>query len=100
MKKTEFLAQVKAAGGLSSAKEAERWSKAVLTALIDLAPDSETGGTEGEGASETAEERRQRRHGPVKIVRRRVFEGFSAGGVRRAERRHWCPMWGRNAQGA
>jgi uncharacterized protein (DUF2267 family) len=42
MKKTEFLAQVKAAGGLSSAKEAERWSKAVLTALIDLAPDSET----------------------------------------------------------
>ena len=42
MKKTEFLAQVKAAGGLSSAKEAERWSKAVLTALIDVAPDSET----------------------------------------------------------
>jgi hypothetical protein len=36
----------------------------------------------------------------VKIVRRRVFEGFSAGGVRRAERRHWCPMWGKNAQGA
>jgi uncharacterized protein (DUF2267 family) len=42
MKQTEFLAQVKAAGGLSSAKEAGRWSKAVLTALIDLAPDSET----------------------------------------------------------
>jgi uncharacterized protein (DUF2267 family) len=42
MKKTEFLAQVQAAGDLSSAKEAERWSKAVLTALIDLAPDSET----------------------------------------------------------
>ena len=42
MKQTEFLAQVKAAGGLSSTKEAERWSKAVLTALIDLAPDSET----------------------------------------------------------
>ena len=42
MKQTKFLAQVKAAGGLSSAKEAERWSKAVLIALIDLAPDSET----------------------------------------------------------
>jgi uncharacterized protein (DUF2267 family) len=42
MRKPEFLAQVKAAGGLSSAKEAERWSKAVLTALVDLAPDSET----------------------------------------------------------
>ena len=42
MKKTEFLAQVQAAGELSSPKEAERWSKAVLTALIDLAPDSET----------------------------------------------------------
>jgi uncharacterized protein (DUF2267 family) len=42
MKKTEFLAQVKATSGLSSAKEAERWSKVVLTALIDLAPDSET----------------------------------------------------------
>ena len=42
MKKTEFLAQVQAAGGLSSAKRAERWSKAVLTALIDLVPDSET----------------------------------------------------------
>jgi len=58
------------------------------------------GGTEGEGVSETAEERRQRRHEPVKIVRRRVFEGFSAGGVRPAERRQWCPMWGKNAQGA
>jgi uncharacterized protein (DUF2267 family) len=42
MNKTQFLAQVKTAGGLSSAKEAERWSKAVLTALADLAPDSET----------------------------------------------------------
>jgi uncharacterized protein (DUF2267 family) len=42
MKKTEFLAQVQAAGELASAKEAERWSKAVLIALIDLAPDSET----------------------------------------------------------
>jgi uncharacterized protein (DUF2267 family) len=42
MKKTEFLAQVKAASGLPSVKEAERWSKVVLIALIDLAPDSET----------------------------------------------------------
>ena len=42
MKKTEFLAQVQATGDLSSAKEAERWSKAVLTALVDLAPDQET----------------------------------------------------------
>jgi uncharacterized protein (DUF2267 family) len=42
MKKTEFLAQLKAASGLASVKEAERWSKVVLTALIDLAPDSET----------------------------------------------------------
>lgn len=42
LKKAEFLAQVQAAGQLASAKEAERWSKAVLTALLDLAPDSET----------------------------------------------------------
>jgi uncharacterized protein (DUF2267 family) len=42
MNKTEFLAQVQAAGALSSAKEAQRWSIAVLTALVDLAPDSET----------------------------------------------------------
>lgn len=42
MKKTEFLVQVKTASGLASVKEAERWSKVVLTALIDLAPDSET----------------------------------------------------------
>jgi uncharacterized protein (DUF2267 family) len=42
MNKTEFLGQVQAAGHLASAKEAERWSKAVLTALVDLAPDSET----------------------------------------------------------
>jgi uncharacterized protein (DUF2267 family) len=42
VKKTEFLAQVQAAGELASAKDADRWSKAVLTALVDLAPDSET----------------------------------------------------------
>lgn len=41
MNKTEFLAQIQAAGALASAKEAERWSKAVLTALVDLAPDAE-----------------------------------------------------------
>jgi uncharacterized protein (DUF2267 family) len=42
MNKREFLAQVQAGGDLTSAREAERWSKAVLAALIDLAPDSET----------------------------------------------------------
>ena len=42
MTKTEFLAQVQAAGELASAREADRWSKAVLAALADLAPDSET----------------------------------------------------------
>lgn len=42
MKKTQFLAQVQADGELASAKEAERWARAVVTALIDLAPDSES----------------------------------------------------------
>lgn len=42
MNKPEFLARVQAAGELSSAKDAQRWSEAVLTALVDLAPDSET----------------------------------------------------------
>jgi uncharacterized protein (DUF2267 family) len=42
LKKTEFLAQVQAAGALASTRDAERWSRAVLTALADLAPDSET----------------------------------------------------------
>jgi uncharacterized protein (DUF2267 family) len=42
MTRTEFLAQVQAAGALASSQEAERWSKAVLTVLVDLAPDSET----------------------------------------------------------
>jgi uncharacterized protein (DUF2267 family) len=40
--KTEFLAHVQATGELTSAKEAERWAQAVLGALVDLAPDSET----------------------------------------------------------
>jgi len=40
MKKPEFLAQVQAAGALSSSEDAERWARAVLTVLIDLAPDS------------------------------------------------------------
>ena len=42
MKKQEFLALVRAAGALSDSREAERWSRAVLSALCDLAPDSET----------------------------------------------------------
>lgn len=42
MKKTDFLAHVQAAGELGSAREAERWSKAVLTALMDSALDSGT----------------------------------------------------------
>jgi uncharacterized protein (DUF2267 family) len=42
MKTSEFLAQVQADGGLGSRKEAERWSRAVLTALAELAPDPET----------------------------------------------------------
>jgi uncharacterized protein (DUF2267 family) len=42
MKKPEFLAQVQAAGALSSSEDAERWARAVLTVLIDLAPDSQT----------------------------------------------------------
>lgn len=42
MNKTEFLAHVQATGELTSAKEAERWAKVVLGALVDLAPDSET----------------------------------------------------------
>lgn len=42
MKKDEFLAEVQAAGALSGRREAERWAKAVLAALADLTPDSET----------------------------------------------------------
>jgi uncharacterized protein (DUF2267 family) len=42
MKRTAFISQVQAAAGLPSAKEGERWSKAVLIALLDLAPDSGT----------------------------------------------------------
>jgi uncharacterized protein (DUF2267 family) len=40
--KAEFLAEIQAGGGLTSAKQAERWSRAVATALLDVAPDSET----------------------------------------------------------
>ena len=42
MKKAAFLAEVQASGRLSSLKEAERWSKVVLIALADIAPDSES----------------------------------------------------------
>jgi uncharacterized protein (DUF2267 family) len=42
LKKAAFLAQIQASGRLSSPKDAERWSKAVLIALADIAPDSET----------------------------------------------------------
>jgi uncharacterized protein (DUF2267 family) len=42
MTKAEFLSRVQAAGGLADRKEAERWSRAVLSALGQLAPDSET----------------------------------------------------------
>lgn len=42
MTKEQFLSQVQAAGGLANHKEAERWSRAVLSALSHLAPDSET----------------------------------------------------------
>lgn len=42
MTKQEFLSQVQAAAGLPSQQEAERWAKAVVGALADLAPDSET----------------------------------------------------------
>ena len=42
MNKAEFLAEVQSAGQLASAKEADRWAKAVLSALTELAPDSES----------------------------------------------------------
>lgn len=41
MKRDEFLAHVREAGRLSSAREAERWAKAVLTALADLISEPE-----------------------------------------------------------
>jgi uncharacterized protein (DUF2267 family) len=42
MNDQDFLSEVRAAAELPSATEAERWSKAVASALVDLAPDSET----------------------------------------------------------
>jgi len=42
MKKQEFISQVQAAAGLTDRVEAERWAKAVIGALAELAPDSET----------------------------------------------------------
>jgi uncharacterized protein (DUF2267 family) len=41
MDKPTFLARVQRAAGLTSAREAERWSVAVLTALSHVLPDSE-----------------------------------------------------------
>ena len=42
MKDQQFLSEVQAAAGLSTRKDAERWAKAVASALADLAPDAET----------------------------------------------------------
>ncbi len=42
MKKAEFLAHVQRSGGLESPKEAERRSKAVLSALAQMLPDAES----------------------------------------------------------
>ena len=42
MKDQQFLSEVQAAAGLPTREEAERWAKAVVGALADLAPDSET----------------------------------------------------------
>jgi uncharacterized protein (DUF2267 family) len=41
MKEREFIADVQRAAGLTTRKEAMRWSTAVAAALIDLAPDAE-----------------------------------------------------------
>ena len=40
MRKDEFLARVQKAGGTTSRGEAERWSKAVLSALAELVDDA------------------------------------------------------------
>jgi uncharacterized protein (DUF2267 family) len=42
MNEKEFIREVQRATGLSSLKEAERWANAVIGALADLAPDSQT----------------------------------------------------------
>jgi uncharacterized protein (DUF2267 family) len=42
MKEQDFIRQVQAAAALSSREDAMEWSKAVTSALADLAPDSET----------------------------------------------------------
>ena len=42
MKKDEFLARVQEAGALPSRKDAERRSKAVVSALAQMLPDSES----------------------------------------------------------
>jgi uncharacterized protein (DUF2267 family) len=40
MRKDEFLARVQKAGGTTSRREAERWSKVVLSALAELVKDA------------------------------------------------------------
>jgi uncharacterized protein (DUF2267 family) len=42
MNDQQFIDAVQAAAGLPSRKEAERWAKAVASALAQLAPDAET----------------------------------------------------------
>jgi uncharacterized protein (DUF2267 family) len=42
MRANEFFLRVQHAGGIPVRREAERWSRAVLTALVDLLPDAET----------------------------------------------------------
>lgn len=42
MTRQRFLAEVREEAGLESAREAERWARAVLGALSHLAPDAET----------------------------------------------------------
>ena len=36
----------------------------------------------------------------LKILLQQRFEGSPAGGVRQGERRHWCPIWGKDSQDA
>jgi uncharacterized protein (DUF2267 family) len=41
MKEQEFIANVQSVAGLTTRKEAMRWSVAVAAAIVDLAPDAE-----------------------------------------------------------
>lgn len=42
MNKDAFLARVEAIGAVARRRDAERWSRATLSALVDLVPDAET----------------------------------------------------------